>query len=174
MQTKLILILIAVIAVSGCTQQPAQKSVKVYEVVDGDTIDINYRGTNDTIRLLGVDTPEVHVETTPSEYEGVPVNREGRQCLRNWGERASNYMKENSGDEIRIEVSGDKRGSYGRLLAYVYTDNSTESLNYRLVKNGYARVYKSDFNRLNMFLNAETAAQEANRGLWNCTTIQGR
>ena len=163
----ILIALVLVVAVSGCVQ--SQESVKVYDVVDGDTINIDYNGVNDTIRLLGVDTPEVHTDTDPSEYENMPVNSEGRSCLRNWGENASNYLKEQVGEEIRIEVGGDKRGSYGRLLAYIYTNESNESLNYLLVKKGYARVYESDFDRQEKFLEAERTAQESNTGLWKCT-----
>jgi micrococcal nuclease len=167
-----VLSLIIVIAVSGCAQAQQSDSVKVYDVVDGDTIDIEYNGVNDTIRLLGVDTPEVHVETSPSEYKNMPETPESRECLRNWGEKASSYMKQEVDEELRIEVGGDERGSYGRLLAYVYAENNTESLNYLLVEKGYARVYESDFDQLQRFLDAEEAAREAEKGLWNCTTIR--
>lgn len=45
----------------------------VSDVVDGDTIDIRYPdGTTDTVRLLGVDTPEVNTGVSPDEFEGVP------------------------------------------------------------------------------------------------------
>lgn len=170
--SRVVFILILTVAVSGCTQSQQLESVKVYDVVDGDTVNIDYNGVNDTIRLLGVDTPEVHVETTPSEFEGVPVTAEGRDCLRDWGENASNYMKQEVAEELRIEVGGDERGSYGRLLAYIYTEKNNKSLNYLLVKKGYARVYESDFDKLDKFLEAEKVAQEADRGLWQCTTIE--
>lgn len=43
----------------------------VVEVIDGDTIDMRLaNGTIERVRLLGIDTPETHVEVQPDEYEG--------------------------------------------------------------------------------------------------------
>ena len=47
---------------------PAERvhTVAIVEVVDGDTMDVRYRnGTTDTVRLLGVDTPEADAEPQP-------------------------------------------------------------------------------------------------------------
>jgi hypothetical protein len=45
--------------------------VVVTHVTDGDTFDIQYpNGTEDTVRLLGVDTPEVYSEVSPEEFAG--------------------------------------------------------------------------------------------------------
>ncbi len=65
-------------------------SVSVFSVIDGDTIEIEYKnGTKDTVRLLGVDTPEVYFENTSLEFEGISNS----SYLRQWGYRASNYTK---------------------------------------------------------------------------------
>ena len=64
----------------------------VVDVVDGDTIKVRFEnGTRETVRLLGVDTPEVYSENTPDEFEGVPETDDGRQCLRRYGDRASEF-----------------------------------------------------------------------------------
>jgi len=48
----------------------ADRTATVTRVVDGDTVEIEYpNGTADTVRLIGVDPPEVHAENDPAEFE---------------------------------------------------------------------------------------------------------
>ncbi|MDS0259868.1 lamin tail domain-containing protein [Haloarcula sp. S1CR25-12] len=144
--------------------------VSVTAVVDGDTIRIEYRnGTTDTVRLVGVDTPEVHAENDPAEFEGVPDTDSGAACLREAGTNASNYAKEQLlGRTVGIATDPnlERRGYYDRLLAYVVVDDRL--FNYRLVASGRARVYDSEFSRGDSFTAAETSAREQRRGLWRC------
>ena len=149
---------------------PAERvhTVAIVEVVDGDTMDVRYRnGTTDTVRLLGVDTPEAGAEPQPSAYEEIPDTNEGREWLREWGHRASEYARaELSGEEVRIVVDAgaDVRGDYGRLLVYVHVDG--ELFNLALLRGGYARLYDSQFSRRATFSDAEARARSADRGLW--------
>ena len=146
--------------------------VTVVRVVDGDTMEVRYgNGTADTVRLLGVDTPEVHSSNTPDEFEGVPETAEGEQCLRRYGERASAFATERLAGEtvvLRFDPESDRRGYYGRLLGYLVVDG--ENFNYRLVADGYARVYDSRFTERERFYDAESTAREAGTGLWACAT----
>jgi len=148
-------------------------TVDVIEVVDGDTIDIRYEnGTTDTVRLLGVDTPEVHVQTDPAEWEGIPNSSAGRECLRTEGHDASVYVREQiAGETVTLEFddTADRRGYYGRLLAYVTHDG--ESLNYQLVAQGYARVYESTFTQRERYSSAETTARDTRVGAWRCQAV---
>ncbi|WP_277542782.1 lamin tail domain-containing protein [Haloarcula laminariae] len=144
--------------------------VSVTAVVDGDTVRVEYRnGTRDTVRLVGVDTPEVRAENDPAEFEGVPDTAAGADCLRGAGTNASNYAKDRLlGRTVGIATDPnlDRRGYYDRLLAYVVVDDRL--FNYQLVASGRARVYDSDFSRRASFTEAETGAREARRGLWRC------
>lgn len=139
-------------------------------VIDGDTVEVRRAdGTEETIRLLGVDTPEVHAENTPDEYEGVPETGAGRECLRTRGERASEFVRRVlAGREVGIgyDPTEERRGYYGRLLAYVYVDG--EQFNARLVAEGHARVYDSDIVERERYLRLERRARTENRGLWTC------
>lgn len=145
-------------------------SATVTEVVDGDTVDVRYQnGSTDTVRLLGVDTPEVYGENDPTEFEGVPDTKAGEQCLGEAGDDASAYAKNAlSGEQVTLVLDdqADKRGDYGRLLAYVRDDGRT--FNYDLVETGNARVYDSTFSQSDRFYAAESDAQSAERGLWHC------
>lgn len=140
----------------------------VTRVVDGDTIEIRYRnGTADTVRLLGVDTPEVHGAENSPEYEGVPDTDAGAACLRESGQQASEFLARTvEGREVKLVVGGDRRDRYDRLLAFVFVDR--HNLNHRLVAEGYARVYDSRFDGRERFYRAETRAQREAIGLWQC------
>ena len=99
---------------------------KVLRVVDGDTIDIDYNGKKERIRLLCVNTPEsVH----PDKKQNIPM-----------GKVASDYAKKRLSDQyVDLEFEGRKRGNYGRLLAYVILDGN--NFNLELVKQGLSPYY---------------------------------
>ena len=152
---------------------PSSYNVTVTHAVDGDTIDVRYaNGSTERVRLIGIDTPEVHVETEPEDWAGIPDSEGGRRCLRNAGENASAYVEEVlAGRSVRLELDsvGDTWGSYDRLLAYVYVDG--ENLNYRLVAEGYAAVYPTEFEQRDRFEAAEDEAIDANAGTWACRRL---
>lgn len=126
--------------------------------VDGDTISVNMNGSIETIRLIGVDTPETHKPNTPV------------QC---YGLEAAAYAKARISQFGKVRLQADpldtNRDVYGRLLRYVYLpDNSL--LNEDLVKNGYGFAYLSfPFEKKELFAAEGRAAQSAKAGLWgNC------
>ncbi len=165
------------VADSGGTPTAVDDGVRVtvVRIVDGDTVEIRYRnGTADTVRLLGVDTPEVHSANTPEEFEGIPETAAGERCLRRYGERASAFATERLADRtvvLRFDAESDRRGYYGRLLGYLVVDG--ENFNRLLLTNGLARVYDSRFTERERFYEAESTAREAGTGLWACATDTG-
>lgn len=144
----------------------------VTHVVDGDTLEVRLGGgATERVRLLGIDTPEVHVSTNPAEYPGVANTTAGRRCLRAAGENASAFLRERvAGERVRVETdpAADRRGDYDRLLAYVY--QGEDNLNYALVAEGHARVYRTDFGQRDRFETAAASARAAGSGLWRCRT----
>lgn len=144
-------------------------TVTVERVIDGDTIEVRFpNGEVDTVRLLGVDTPETYGQSDPTDFEGIPDNTAGDDWLANWGDQATAFATEELADrEVRIEVDpqADRRGSYGRLLVYVYTDGET-SFNRELLDRGLARLYDSEFSKRSAFESAESRAQREDVGLW--------
>ena len=147
-------------------------TASVTRVVDGDTVRVQFAdGSRDTIRLLGVDTPEVFGNNSPGEYEGVPDTPAGRACLDRWGEEASAFAKATLANRtvgVAYDERGDRRDIYDRLLAYVVVDG--RQFNYRLVAEGYARMYDSAFTHRDRYAAAEERAMAENRGLWACRT----
>jgi micrococcal nuclease len=158
------------------TPRPTTKSgfadrwtVEVVRLIDGDTIEVRFPdGHTEDVRLLGVDTPEVHVAVDPPEYESIPDTEAGRDWLRDWGHKASEFARNQLGGktvEIATDPQADRRGSYGRLLVYVYVDG--QNFNRQLIEQGYARLYDSDFSSRDAFASAEQTAQSNDVGLWN-------
>lgn len=144
--------------------------VEIVHVVDGDTVDVRLPdGSEDTVRLVGIDTPEVHAENDPTEFEGVPDTKAGATCLREAGHNATVYVEErvSAGNVTLVfDPNTDRRGGYGRLLAYVYVGD--QNLNYDLVATGHARVYDTDFVFREQFDTSEQRARSRHRGLWTC------
>ena len=125
----------------------------VVHVVDGDTVIARFdNGTAETIRLLGVDTPEV---VDPRK----PV-----QCF---GHAASDFTKSHlTGKRVSLELDAEKRDKYGRLLAYVILGE--HRYNDELLERGYARflVIPPNGSHARAMLREELAAKAARRGLW--------
>lgn len=144
-------------------------TVTVVRVVDGDTMDVEFpNGEVDTIRLLGVDTPETDPElTSPEEFEGIPDTAAGRAHLRAWGAEASAFAEsELAGREVRIAVdeTADRRGGFDRLLVTLSVDG--DDFNERLLREGYARLYDTRFADRDDYAATESAAREHGAGLW--------
>lgn len=127
----------------------------VVSVADGDTFDVEIAGERDTVRLIGVDTPETKHPT------------KGVQC---WGPEASDFTKSllSAGTRVRLVRDAEARDRYGRLLAYVYLDDTNVFVNRELVRLGFARPYPFEPNSTHKatFVDAAWEAQGAQRGLW--------
>ena len=157
---------------SGSPSPQTEWTVEIVRVIDGDTMEVRMPdGSTETIRLLGVDTPEVNGQNEPSEFEGIPDNENGEEYLAEWGERASTYATTRLDGEtvtIRTDEAADRRGSYGRLLVYLTDDGANFNLD--LIEEGYARMYDSSFSMRSTFADAEQTAQENDVGLWGYET----
>ena len=90
-------------------------------VIDGDTIALE---NGETVRYLGVDTPETVNPTKPVQCYGPEASEANRQLV--------------GGKRVRLERCPD-RDQYGRLLRYVYVDGVFVEA--ELVRGGYAYVY---------------------------------
>jgi micrococcal nuclease len=125
---------------------------RVVDVLDGDTIVVRRGATDDTIRLLGVDTPETHHPTKPV------------QC---YGPEASDFTAAHLfGRMVRLEDDVETRDVYGRHLAYVYlAGRRFEDV---LLRRGYARLLVIEPNHAyaRHMLMEELDAKHRRAGLW--------
>ena len=130
---------------------------QVDHFVDGDTIAVHMDGKKETIRMIGVDTPETHKPNTPV------------QC---YGPAAAAYTKNIIGsNKVRLQADSKStnRDRYGRLLRYVYLPDG-RMVEAELIKNGYGFAYLDfPFDQSADFKRYQDQAQAATKGLWgNC------
>ncbi len=145
----------------------AQQTTTVTRVVDGDTLKIRYWGKEESIRLIGIDTPESRVNKKTKK----DAKRSGQdiKTIIEMGKRATEYVESlvKQGDLITIEFDTQEKDRYGRLLGYVYLPNG-KMLNEEIVKAGYANVMTVPPNvkYKDRFLRVYKQARERKRGLW--------
>jgi micrococcal nuclease len=128
---------------------------RVVQVVDGDTIDVQLGATRETVRYIGVDTPETKHPTKPV------------QC---YGRRASDFNGRLVSDElVRLVADVERRDRYGRLLAYVYRVRDGLFVNAELARLGYAQPLSiaPDVRYAERFAGLTRRAREQGRGLWS-------
>ena len=133
---------------------PSPELFEVVKVIDGDTVTLEMDGKNETVRLIGIDTPETN------------DTRTGVQCF---GAEATAYLKKIIGKRVALEkdVGQGERDKYDRLLGYLFAENGVH-LNKKMVEEGYAYEYTYDdaYKYQKEYKAAEVAAKEAGRGLW--------
>jgi len=132
---------------------PARTEAQVVSVVDGDTIKVEVGGTQYTLRYIGIDTPETVHPSKPVEWMGLEASAANQQLV--------------AGKTVYLEKDISETDRYGRLLRYVYLADGL-FVNAELVRLGYAQVstYPPDVQYVDMFLQLQQEAREAERGLW--------
>lgn len=121
---------------------------RVIRVIDGDTIVLN---TGEKVRLLGVDTPELH---------------HPRKIIQCFGTEAKGFTESKVLNRVvRLSYEGVKYDRYGRTLAWVWYGDRL--LNRDLIRAGYGFSYrKYPTSRLLEFNELERHAREGRVGLW--------
>ena len=129
--------------------------ITVVRVVDGDTIVARLPGGEESVRLIGIDTPET---VDPRK----PVQCFGREA----SERTKALLP--PGTPIRLERDVEARDHFGRLLAYVHRVDDGTFVNLALAEEGYAQPLTIPPNvaYTARFSAAAADARQAGRGLW--------
>ena len=130
-------------------------SYRVVSVVDGDTIKVRINGRKETIRMIGLDTPE-----TKKPHVAV-------QC---YGKEATSHMQslvQSKDVQLVVDRGQGERDKYGRLLRYVFVDGQT-NVALAQIAGGFGREYTYDdaYTYQSQFRAAQAEAQAAKRGLW--------
>jgi micrococcal nuclease len=145
----------------------AQQTTTVTRIVDGDTLKVFFLEGEESIRLIGIDTPESRVNKKTKK----DAKRSGQdiETIIAMGKRATEYVESlvKPGGLITIEFDVQERDRYKRLLGYVYLSNGN-MLNEEIVKAGYASVMTIPPNvkYKDRFLIAYQEARKDKRGLW--------
>ena len=135
-------------AIVGCTQQA--DAIFGVEIIDGDTFRLE---TGETVRLIGIDAPEL------SQPGGV-LSREYLAHLI-------------LGKPITLEKGSEDRDRYHRLLRFVYIGDLC--INEEMIRQGYAEARYLPENPIrNYYLQLEIQAEAARTGLWSDNVFQPR
>jgi micrococcal nuclease len=116
---------------------------------------INFDGTTESVRLIGIDTPEPEGGYRPPECYGDEASEFTRQLLP-------------EGTTVLVTRDVEPRDVYDRLLGYLYRAEDNLFVNLAIVESGFADTlniapndtYAGDF------MAAAAAARSADLGLW--------
>ena len=154
-------IIVAIIAddppvAATIARPPGATLSHVAYVHDGDTLYLQPDGTTSradeiTVRLIGIDTPELRPEV---------------QC---YAIKARDHVRMMlpKGTPVWIMADKEKLDKYGRSLLYLWTKNGT-SVNLDLVEKGYATALNIAPSNTywRQFASAESTAKDARVGIW--------
>jgi micrococcal nuclease len=118
---------------------------------------VQLNGHSETVRHIGVDTPETKDPRKPVQYFGKEASLFTASLLK--------------GQRVRLEIQTvpTSRDRYGRLLAYVFRESDNLLVNKQIIGQGYGHAYTKypfDPTRTEEFRAAEREARENKRGLW--------
>ncbi|MFC1609651.1 thermonuclease family protein [Myxococcota bacterium] len=133
--------------------------VSILRVTDGDTIDVDFNGQQESVRFKGIDAPELF--TDPPE----PFAAEAR-----------NFVFDHTGSEVDLEFDSHCAAppecrdstSSRRMLAYIRLADGSD-LGARLLEEGLAAVFVfagQPFDRQSEYEAIETEAQANGKGMW--------
>lgn len=153
---------VALALLAGCSQTSAATDTslgpgeaRVVEVVDGDTIVVHLPSGDETIRMIGVDTPEAKKPDTPVECYAREAAHRTEELLPR-------------GTVVRLERDKEARDRFGRLLAYVTRASDGMSIEVELLRDGFAShlVIAPNTTHTSEYAALAAAAQRDGKGLW--------
>jgi micrococcal nuclease len=142
----------------GSVEPSGPLTARVTHVVDGDTIDVELAdGSDETVRYIGIDTPETVKPGTPVECGGPRAHDVNERLV--------------DGRTVMLRFDEERRDVYGRLLAYVYLPRLGGRplfVNAELARRGLARTLTIPPNDsfAPLFDRLATRAGVRGRGLW--------
>jgi endonuclease YncB( thermonuclease family) len=142
---------IAVFGISRLLEEPtaplppkgAELACRISEVYDGDTVAASCENGKLTVRVFGIDAPELRQK---------PWGKRSRDLLRNLIPRSP----------LKLEVTD--RDRYGRVVARLYQGN--QDLGLQLVRQGGAVVY-TQYNKSRTYRLAQGEAKREKLGIWS-------
>lgn len=139
------------------TEEPASQmeevlvNFTVVDVIDGDTIKVLENGEVKTVRLIGIDAPEVRSNDCKNE--------EATQLLSN--------LILNKDVQLESDPSQTDLDRYGRQLRYVFFDN--ENINQVIIEEGLALeyTYSKPYKYKSDFWQSQNNAKVREIGIWS-------
>lgn len=145
-------------ALAFCPVESDLKQYAVRNIVDGDTVRLS---DGRSVRLLGINAPEVGRKGAGDEPYAVAATRRLRELI---GQ---------SGNMVGLVAGTEKRDNYGRTLAHLY-DRKGNNLESILLQEGLAwqTVIAPNTLLAGCHAAAEQQARDEARGLWRKPVIQ--
>ncbi|VEU59720.1 Thermonuclease precursor [Mesomycoplasma neurolyticum] len=154
-------------------EQPSVISEKYniydHEVIDGDTLKIKLTFETKTLRIYGIDTPEMNIKgSNPKE----PTKGEKRF----YAEKAKHFLKMWTKKHTNFQYKQIAKDKYGRIVAKLYDENNDFAT--EILKEGLAifeyisldqkdKYYTKDKNYFNQLVQAQKFAMQNQKGFWN-------
>ena len=158
--TSVAIAVTAVVAISGCGRSEAagpRDQGTVAKITDGDTIRVRMNiGPEEPVRLIGIDTPEVHGQGGLRECFGKEASSELARLIP-------------PGTVVRLVIDVEARDRFGRLLAYVYRVPDDLHVNLEMARRGFAAALTVPPNVAftDAFVEAAADARQDDLGLWS-------
>lgn len=148
--------LIIAVGAAGCTASPVTTPASpgapavVIEVQDGDSLIVDLGGVEERVRLIGINAPERDECFGPESAAGLRELVEGAR--------------------VRLATDVEPRDQYGRLLGYLYLDDTL--VNEELAERGLvlARAFEPNTALQDQIDAASREARDDGRGMWSPDT----
>lgn len=124
-------------------------------MVDGDTVRVRLGEVEESVRLIGIDTPETHGPGGLRECFGQEATRRVQALLP-------------KGTRVRVVRDVEPRDRYRRLLAYLYRQEDGMFVNLALAREGFAAPLTIPPNvaHADEIVAAAAGARRKSLGLW--------
>lgn len=130
----------------------------VQHVIDGDTVVVRKGGKEETIRLIGIDTPES--EHAPG----------GPECFHAEATAKARELLEGEDVVVMTDPTQDERDTYDRLLGYITLPDGTD-FGAHMIEGGFANenTFKGRaYERQSTYRQLVVTAEANDVGMWSC------
>lgn len=132
------------------------KQAVVKKVVDGDTVTVIINGSDETIRIIGINSPESVDPRKSVECFGIKASSKAKEMLSN--------------QKVKLEKdeSQGERDKYGRLLRYVWLDKEAIDFGAYMIQEGFAYeyTYNTPYKYQTKYRELQKEAEKNKKGLW--------
>jgi micrococcal nuclease len=131
---------------------------KVTAIIDGDTVKALVDSKEESIRIYGIDAPELSGECYAAESRSKAAEFLGGKWI-----------------QLEEDESQDNRDKYGRLLRYIWFDSGTD-FGRRMIEEGYAfeYTYQTQYHKQTQYKETEAYSKSKQFGLWSTNTCSGQ
>ena len=126
-----------------------KEQITLTKVIDGDTIKVIVGGTEQSVRLIGLNAPEIG------------------DCRGDWSRSELEKLLADQTILLESDTTQGEKDKYGRLLRYIHTGRGL-NVNEKIIEIGGAKeyTYDKDYKYKELFVNAQNTAKKDKLGVW--------